>query len=156
MTDFSLREVREEDLPVLFEIQTDPDGQHMAAFTDTSNDREKYLRKHRELLADDTVLQRVVVADGAVVGSVASFVLAGDHEVTYWIRRDFWGRGLATRALTALLEEQPVRPVFARAAHDNAASIRVLERNGFVRVGEEESFAEARQGDIREIIFRLG
>jgi len=156
MTDFSLREVRDEDLPVLFEIQTDPDGQHMAAFTDTSNDREKYLRKHRQLLADDTVLQRVVVADGEVVGSVASFVLAGDTEVTYWIRRDFWGRGLATRALTALLEEQPVRPVFARAAHDNAASIRVLERNGFVRVGEEESFAEARQGDIREIIFRLG
>jgi hypothetical protein len=38
-------------LRVLFEIQTDADGRFMAAFTDTSNDREKYLRKHRELRA---------------------------------------------------------------------------------------------------------
>lgn len=156
MTDFFVREIREADLPVLFEIQTDPDGQYMAAFTDTSNDREKYLRKHRQLLTDDTVRQRAIVVDGEVAGSVASFVMEGDTEVTYWIRRDFWGRGIATRALAALLEEVQVRPVLARAAHDNVASIRVLERNGFVRVGEEESFAEARQGEIREIIFRLG
>jgi [ribosomal protein S5]-alanine N-acetyltransferase len=156
MTDFDLRDVLESDLPALFDIQTDADGQFMAAFTDTSNDREKYLRKHRRLLADESVRQRVIVVDGEVIGSVASFVMEGDTEVTYWIRRDFWGRGIATRALAALLGEVPARPVFARAAHDNAASIRVLERNGFVPVGEEESFAEARQADIREIIFRLG
>jgi len=156
MTAIAVRDTRESDLPALFEIQTDADGQFMAAFTDTSNDREKYLRKHRQLLADDSVVEKVIVADGEVIGSIASFVMEGDTEVTYWIRRDFWGRGIATKALAALLEEVRVRPVFARAAADNAGSIRVLERNGFVRVGEEESFAEARQGEIREIIFRLG
>jgi RimJ/RimL family protein N-acetyltransferase len=156
VTDFSVRNMTEADLPALFEIQTDADGQFMAAFTDTSNDREKYLRKHRELLADDSVLQKVIVVGDEVIGSIASFVMDGDTEVTYWIRRDFWGRGAATRALAALLDEVPVRPVFARAAADNAGSILVLERNGFVRVGEEESFAEARQSHIKEIIFRLG
>jgi [ribosomal protein S5]-alanine N-acetyltransferase len=156
MTDFSIRDTTEADLPALFEIQTDADGQYLAAFTDTSNDREKYLRKHRQLLADDSVRQKTIVVEGEVIGSIASFVLDGDTEVTYWIRRDFWGRGIATKALAALLEQVPVRPVFARAAHDNAGSIRVLERNGFVPIGEEESFAEARQKDIREIIFRLG
>lgn len=156
MTDFSMRDTTEADLPALFEIQTDADGQLMAAFTDTSNDREKYLRKWRELLADESVRPKVIVVDGEVIGSVGSFVLDGDTEVTYWIRRDFWGRGIATKALAALLGEVPVRPVFARAAHDNAGSIRVLERNGFVPVGEEESFAEARQAEIREVIFRLG
>jgi len=156
MTDFSMRDTTEADLPALFEIQTDADGQLMAAFTDTSNDREKYLRKWRELLADESVRPKVIVVDGEVIGSVGSFVLDGDTEVTYWIRRDFWGRGIATKALAALLGEVPVRPVFARAAHDNAGSIRVLERNGFVPVGEEQSFAEARQAEIREVIFRLG
>ena len=155
MTDISIRDVLEADLEVLFEIQTDADGQFMAAFTDTSNDREKYLRKHRQLLADDGVVQKVIVVDGEVVGSVASFVLDGDREVTYWIRREFWGRGIATKALAVLLGDVTVRPVFARAVHDNIGSIRVLERNGFVRIGEEESFAEARRGDVREIIFRL-
>jgi [ribosomal protein S5]-alanine N-acetyltransferase len=155
MTDFSVRDMLEADLPALFEIQADADGQFLAAFTDTSNDREKYLRKRRELLADDSVVSKVIVANGEVIGSVASFVLDGDTEVTYWIRRDFWGRGIATGALTVLLEEVTVRPVFARAVHDNIGSLRVLERNGFTRVGEEESFAEARQGYVKEIIFRL-
>jgi ribosomal-protein-alanine N-acetyltransferase len=155
MTDFSVRDVLESDLPVLFEIQADADGQFMAAFADTSSDQEKYLRKHRALLADDSVLQKVIVMDGEVIGSAASFVVEGDTEVTYWIRREFWCRGIATKALAALLAEVPARPVLARAAHDNIGSIRVLERNGFVRVGEEKSYAEARRSDIREFIFRL-
>jgi len=155
MTDISVRATTEADLPALFEIQADADGQFMAAFTDTANDREKYLRKYRDLLADDSVTNRVIIVDDAVVGSVASFVMDGETEVTYWIRREFWGRGIATKALAALLAELPVRPVFARAAHDNAGSVRVLERNGFVRIGEEESFAQARHRDIKEVIFQL-
>lgn len=156
MIDFVVREMVEDDLPVMFEMQCDAAGQFMAAFTDTSNDREKYLRKWRRLLADDEVLTRVAVVGDEVAGSVVSFVMEGDTEVTYWIRREFWGRGIATGALAALLAEIPARPVFARAAHDNAGSIRVLERNGFVQVGEEKSFAEARDGDITEVVFRLG
>jgi len=156
MPEFSVRDMREADLPVLFEIQTDAVGQFMAAFTDTSNDREKYLQKWRELLVDASVRPKVVIVGGSVVGSVVSFVLEGDTEVTYWIRRDHWGHGIATGALAALLDDVPVRPLYARAAEDNAGSIRVLERNGFARVGEEVSFAEARHGTIKEIIFRLG
>ena len=155
MADFLVRDMLEADLPALFEIQADADGQFMAAFTDTANDREKYLSKWRALLTDDSIVNKTIVVDGEIVGSVASFVLEGDREVTYWIRRDFWGRGVATRALAALLAEVIVRPLFARAVHDNAGSIRVLERNGFTRIGEEESFAQARQGHVKEIIFRL-
>jgi [ribosomal protein S5]-alanine N-acetyltransferase len=147
----------EADLDALFEIQLDPDGQQMAAFTDpkTSADREAYLRKHRRLLADETVISWVVLVAGAVVGSVACFEMEGDKEVTYWIRKDQWGRGIATEALAGLLQAVPQRPVFGRVAADNLASARVLERNGFARVGEETSFAEARAAEIRELIYRL-
>ena len=34
---------------------------------------------------------RAVTVDGRLVGSIASFVVNGDTEVTYWIDRSFWG-----------------------------------------------------------------
>ena len=79
----------------------------------------------------------------------------GTPEVTYWIRRDLWGRGIATAALAELLREVTVRPLFARAAADNAGSAKVLLRNGFTRVGEETPYAEARTAEITEHIYRL-
>lgn len=152
-----LRTVTEEDLPVLFQVQSGPEGQWMAAFTDprTASDQDAYLRKWRRLLADGTVTTRVVVAGGETVGSVGCFEMDGEKEVTYWIREDRWGRGLATAALSALLTEVTSRPLYARAAADNAGSVKVLERNGFVPVGEDESYAEARGAVTRELIFRL-
>ena len=155
MSEPVFREMRESDLPVLFEIQCDAEGQKMAAFTSTANDREAYLDKHRRLLADDRLVRVVVELDGEIVGSAAAFPLGEEIDVTYWIRREFWGRGLAGAALAAVLEQVAVRPVFASAAYDNAASMRVLEKNGFKRVGEERGFAEARGEEIGEVMFRL-
>lgn len=150
-----LRDMTEDDLQVLFEIQDDPVGQHMAAFTSHGVDRDSYLAKWRRLLADDQITTKVVVLEGEVVGSVGAFAIEGDTEVTYWIRRDAWGRGLATAALAELLEVVAVRPLWARAAADNVASARVLLRNGFVGVGEETSYAEARGAEIEEHVYRL-
>ena len=92
---------------------------------------------------------------GEVVGSVGAYAIEGDTEVTYWIRRDLWGRGLATAALAELLSLVTVRPVRARVAADNVGSTRVLLRNGFTRVGEETAYAEARGEEIKECIYRL-
>jgi [ribosomal protein S5]-alanine N-acetyltransferase len=153
----TMRAMTEADLPALFEIQRDPDGQFMAAFTDprTRDDRDAYLAKHRRLLADETIIKCVVLADGELAGSAACFEMDGDKEVTYWIRKDLWGRGVATAALAGLLAEVTHRPLFGRVAADNTASARVLERNGFRQVGEETSFAEARGLEIKELIYKL-
>lgn len=155
MNETVLRQMRESDLPTLFEIQCDAEGQVMAAFTSTANDRQAYLDKHRKLLADDRIVQVVVEVDGEIVGSAAAFPLGEEIDVAYWIRRDHWGRGLAGAALAAVLEQVPVRPVFASAAHDNLASRRVLERAGFRQVGRQRGFAEARGQEIEEVMFRL-
>ncbi|MEK8227173.1 GNAT family N-acetyltransferase [Oerskovia sp. M15] len=118
----SLRAMREDDLATMFEIQLDAHAQHLAAFTDaTSNDRDAYLAKFRRILADDAIVNRVVEVDGEVVGSAAVFPIEGDTEVTYWIQRGWWGRGVATATLAALLEEVPTRPLHARVAEDNPA-----------------------------------
>lgn len=152
----SLRALREDDLPALFEIQFDDTAQRLAAFVGKdARDRDAYLQKFRKILADGANVTKVVEIGGEIVGSVAAFPIEGDTEITYWIRKDWWGRGVATRALAALLDEVTVRPVYGRVAEDNLGSIRVLERNGFVLVGSEESFAEARQATITELIFKL-
>jgi hypothetical protein len=101
------------------------------------------------------VTHRAVTVDGRLVGSVASFVIDGDNEVTYWIDRSFWGHGIAGRALAMLLESVRVRPLFARAASDNVRSLKVLRRAGFVIVGTEISFANGRNTEIEETILRL-
>jgi RimJ/RimL family protein N-acetyltransferase len=153
----TLRTVAEADLPVLFEIQREPEGRAMAAFTDprTESDLEAYLRKWRRLLDDGLVVARAVLVGGELVGSVSCYASQNGHEVTYWVRRDHWGQGVATEALAGLLWAVPQRPLFGRCAADNAGSARVLERNGFVLVGEETAFAAARGTDIRELIYRL-
>jgi hypothetical protein len=46
----------------------------------------------------------VIEIDGRVVGHIASFDLEGRREVTYWIGRENWGRGIATRALQEFLK----------------------------------------------------
>ena len=53
-----------------------------------------------------------------------------------------------------MAREVPVRPLFARAASDNAASLRVLEKSGFQVIGTENSFAPGRNGTIEETIMR--
>jgi RimJ/RimL family protein N-acetyltransferase len=152
----SLRTLREEDLPTTFEIQLDDTARHLAAFTDkTARDRDAYLQKFRKILANDAIVTKAVEIDGEVVGSVAVYPVEGGTELTYWIRKDWWGRGVATAAVGALLKEVTVRPLHARVAEDNHGSIRVLERNGFGLVGRENSFSAQRQAAITELTFRL-
>ncbi|HXB48922.1 MAG TPA: GNAT family N-acetyltransferase [Streptosporangiaceae bacterium] len=98
---------------------------------------------------------RAVTRDGQLVGSIASFGSGDETEVSYWIDRAAWGYGIASRALELLLEIVPARPLHARAASDNIASLRVLEKTGFKIIGTEASFAPARGGEIEETILRL-
>jgi RimJ/RimL family protein N-acetyltransferase len=75
--------------------------------------------------------------------------------VSYWLGRPFWGRGIASRALALFLELVQERPLFARAAKDNIASVRVLQKSGFIIKGEDRGFAHARGEEIAELLLRL-
>jgi RimJ/RimL family protein N-acetyltransferase len=71
------------------------------------------------------------------------------------IGKPYWGKGIATCALSAFLEHNKGRPLYARAAADNAASLRVLEKCGFVRIGTNRDFANARGQEIEEVLLKL-
>jgi RimJ/RimL family protein N-acetyltransferase len=142
----TIRDVREDDLPILFEHQRDPEANAMAAFP--PRDRDAFMAHWAKILADPGCVARAVELDGAVVGNIGSFDFQGRREVGYWIDRAFWGRGVATRALAALLLEETTRPLFAGVVPHNAGSIRVLEKCGFERTGETSPDGH--------VIFRLG
>jgi RimJ/RimL family protein N-acetyltransferase len=152
----ALREVRDEDLGLLFEQWADPVAVQMAAFTAPDHmDRDAFERRWSRLRADETVINRAIVVEGEVAGTIGSWGDPGEREVTYWIGRSFWGKGIATCALKALLIVDPSRPLHARVACDNVASYRVLEKCGFRVVATQRGFAEARSGEIEEFVLRL-
>jgi RimJ/RimL family protein N-acetyltransferase len=96
---------------------------------------------------------------GEAVGGVG-FLLGRDiarisAEMGYWLSEEFWGRGIATRVVTAMsdwaFDNYALTRVFAMAFAHNAASIRVLEKAGFEREGLMRRSA-VKNGDILDQI----
>ena len=112
-----LREVRDDDVDALFEQSRDPEAVRMAAFTHADpNDRAAHDAHLSRIRTSPDVTHRAIEVDGELVGTIGTFTMEGDREITYWIDRRFWGRGLASRAVVAMLELEPVRPLWGRAA----------------------------------------
>ncbi|MBB6671326.1 GNAT family N-acetyltransferase [Cohnella nanjingensis] len=157
MTEVTLREVVEADLPIFYEHQLDEEANRMAAFTAKDpHDKPAFAAHWTKLLGDERILARTVLADGQAAGHILSYPSFGETEITYWIGRAFWGQGVATSAVSQFLRVQEERPLFARAAKDHLASLKVLERNGFKIVSEDRGFANARGEEIEEYVLRLG
>lgn len=155
-SEISLRPVTDADLDALFAQMSDAESVRMAAFTARDPaDREAFSAHMARVRSSPENTLRAVTCDGVLVGSIASFVMEGETEVTYWIDRAYWGRGIATRALGLLLAIVAVRPVFARAASDNAGSLRVLRKCGFEVIGTNRDYAAGRDSVIEETILRL-
>lgn len=151
-----LKPTKIEDLDTLFEFQTDKEGGYLAAFMPKDpTDKSAYINKYTKLLSDPTVNNQTILLDNSIVGSIAKFVMEGNTEITYWIDRKFWGQGIATKALKELLKIESIRPIFGRVAFDNFGSQKVLEKCGFVKIGSDKGFANARQMEIEEFIYKL-
>jgi hypothetical protein len=112
--DVRLRDVEEPDLEVFFEHQVDPEAARLANFP--SRDRERFMTHWRtKVLGDPTVLVQTVTVDGEPAGSVVAWWDEDRRFVGYWFGRQFWGRGIGTRALTQFLEREETRPLYADA-----------------------------------------
>jgi len=92
---------------------------------------------------------------GEPVGSISSWDNDGKREVTYWIGRAHWGKGIASRALGAFLEIETTRPLYAASAADNIGSLRVLEKCGFRVTGPGRAYSNSRGAEVDEANLRL-
>ncbi len=134
----SLRPVETPDLPVFFEHQLDPEATRMAAFP--SRDRDAFMSHWTtNVLGNPANSSRTILCDGAIAGNIGAWsdLGTGERLVGYWIGREFWGRGIASAALSQFLHYERFRPLTARVVRHNPGSIRVLEKSGFTRTGQE-------------------
>ncbi len=84
-------------------------------------------------------ITRVIAVDGQLAGAVSarreSFEHSYSAEIGYWLGEEFWGRGIASVALTALTNEvltsTDLVRLYARVFSPNKASGRVLEKCGY-------------------------
>ncbi len=151
-----LRPTEIPDLEELFVFQLDHEAGYMAAFTPKNPaDKTAYLEKYTALLNDPTVNNQTIILNNKIIGSIAKFILFGDNEITYWIDKPFWGKGIATMALKKFLALEKSRPLYARVAFDNTGSQSVLQKCGFKKLGTDKGFANARQTEVEEYIYQL-
>ncbi len=132
-----LRTVTTADLDVLFELQSDPESNDMAGTKPRT--RDGFVAIWHSHLTDPTISARVIEMDSdrgpEIAGSISRFVAEGHDAIGYWIGRGHWGQGVASRALAMFLSEEHRRPLHATAATSNVASLRILEKCGFRRIG---------------------
>jgi len=152
-SDVRLRDVTDADLPIFFEQQLDPDANRMAAFP--ARDRQAFTAHWTKILGDPTIIIKTILFDGQVAGNIVSFEQSGKPLVGYWLGKEYWGRGIATKALSEFLGHVTARPLYAHVARHNIASIRVLEKCGFTISGYDKGFANARGEEVEEVILKL-
>ena len=152
----TLTKTEKADLETFFLFQLDPEANYLAAFTAKDpNDKTAYLEKYSKHLADSTINMRTIRVNDVIAGSIAKFVMENEAGITYWIDKKFWGQGIATTALHDFLKIEKTRPIYAHTAFDNYGSQKVLEKCGFVKIGMDKGFANARQKEIEEYIYKL-
>lgn len=150
--DVLLRDVAADDLPIFFEHQRDPVATELAAVP--PRDWDAFDAHWNKILRDETVITQTVVFLGHVAGNVVSFGWRGQREVGYWIGQEYWGKGIATRALSIFLGRDRNRPLHAHVAKPNIGSIRVLQKCGFTITGEV-TVSDERGDGVEEFVLTL-
>ena len=148
-----LRPVEAGDLPRMYEMQLDPESNRMAVTIPRT--REAFDAHWAKVLDDPTLTVRAVLVGEALVGSISCFPVEGEDHVGYWIDRAHWGKGIASRALHLLLREVTKRPLVATVATSNGASLRVLQKCGFVVEQVRHSPATDRYPECEEAVLVL-
>lgn len=145
-----LRDVMESDLPIFFAHQCEPEAHRMAAFPPREHDA-FMLHWRTKVIGEPTARKQTIVVDGRVAGNIGSWNAEGKRLVGYWIGREFWGRGVATAALSEFAQEEPIRPLSAYVAAQNVGSIRVLQKCGFRQLADVERGPDG----VEEYCFQL-
>lgn len=142
--DLRVRNWRKDDLDALLRYANNPkiagNLRDQFPYPYTRRDGIDYLNYVRSM---DVPMSFAIEYAGEAVGGIG-FKLGNDIarlsvEIGYWLAEPLWGRGFATRAVTATsdwaFDKYKVVRIFATAFSHNAASMRVLEKAGFQREG---------------------
>jgi RimJ/RimL family protein N-acetyltransferase len=148
-----LRNVERDDLPRIYEFQLDPESNQVAVTIPRS--AEAFAAHWENILRDPNIAPKAILVGDVLAGCISCFKMDGVDSVGYWLGKEFWGEGIASRALELLLIEVAIRPLHARVATSNCASLRVLEKCGFVVERVQISPADDRYPECEEAFLVL-
>jgi RimJ/RimL family protein N-acetyltransferase len=137
----------------MYDMQLDPESNHMAVTIPRIG--EAFDTHWAKALDDPGITARAILVGEALVGYISYFPMDGQHHVGYWIDRTYWCMGIASRALRLLLQQVTRRPLVAIAATSNGASLRVLQKCGFLIEQVRLSPASERYPECEEAVFVL-
>ena len=147
-----LRDVIESDLPILYEQQLDPEATAMAAFP--SRDHDAFMAHWAKIMVYEKNIIKAISYDGEVAGYILSWEMEGEREVGYWLGKEYWGKGIATQALTEYISIVKTRPLMAHVVRHNVGSRRVLEKCGFKVIGEDK-YTNPAGIEVEEFVLKL-
>lgn len=119
-------------------------------------DAEDFIREHSDrhvfaITRDDTLIGGIDVR----MNDAGRSQRGRGPNLGYWLGRPHWGRGYMTEAargfLAYVFDAQPGDEIYSGAFADNAPSLRVQEKLGFVRDGETMLYARPRQGEFLHV-----
>jgi hypothetical protein len=137
------------DVRLLHEFELDEASNALAGTK--PRDWPTFRARWEEILADvegtrTGVTPRVILADDVVVGAVNISPHDGRDSIGYWIAREHWGRGIASRAVALMLGEFARRPL---SCHGGRAQPAVDPRAGKERVQDRVAPHDARNSAHR-------
>ena len=142
----SVRLYEESDAEELYAV-TDANRDYLArwmpwAANQTLDGTREFIRAARKQLAENHGFQATIIDQGRIVGGLGFHNVDWENRsatIGYWIAEDAQGRGLVTRAVTALIEHAfgvwSLHRVEIHAAPENRRSRAIPERLGFTEEG---------------------
>jgi RimJ/RimL family protein N-acetyltransferase len=152
MKSILLRNITVSDLPILFEQQRHPESNTMAAVP--ARDREAFDGHWAKIMSNEDIILRTIEVDGKAAGHLVSFLIEGKRQVGYWLGKEYWGKGIATHALSEFLQIVKERPLFAHVAKHNIGSRRVLEKCGFI-ILSNDTYIKVGGKEVEEFVLKL-
>ncbi|QLF68753.1 GNAT family N-acetyltransferase [Peteryoungia desertarenae] len=90
----------------------------------------------------------ITTDDDVMIGNVSLELLHGQWHLGYWLNRFYWGKGLMSEAVEAVLERafmrMPEVKIHSGAFAENSASLRIQEKLGFAILGCRNVFPLSR------------
>ena len=137
----------EEDAEFLYENINNPDIRkylYTYRFYTLDNEREFIKRQVGEEKSGNSYTFAIIEnTSGKIYGVITlniNDIVSKIGILGYWLAKEYWNKGYTTEAVTLILkfakESLNLRKIIASAFGENIGSQRVLEKNGFRRIGE--------------------
>jgi len=112
-----------------------------------------------QMAPNPDVITSAITLDSALIGIIGAVIKPASptqrgrgHAIGYWLGQPYWGRGFMSEAARAFIahvfEVTGVDTIYSGAVSENAASLRIQEKLGFVRDGEAMLYIPARRKEL--------